>query len=267
MAVLYILKAPFLSMGLLEKWFIPPLMEGSGYNPVNTIVLALLFILMIWGVLILFRKEKIRLDKAFFKGWAGWILAIASMRVLDDAGVLTGWFMKTPFIDLWMLIPALALLFAANRFLKKKDFDKWGLPFYLIFLVNIVLLPFSNIEGGLKTLVVFAPWLFFLVLLRPRWNFMTRANMLVLAAHLFDASATFTAMHFYGAAEAHVLPSFLINMFGPWAMFPLKLAVLIPVLWYIDKESKGYENKFLKLVIFTLGAGTGLRDFFQIMTY
>ena len=91
-------------------------------------------------------------------------------------------------------------------------------------------------------------------------------NQVILGGHFLDASATFTALTFYGYLEQHVVPRLVIPLFGPISMFFLKIVVVLPVLWIIDShaEDKNFRN-FLKLVVLILGLAPGLRDLFRLM--
>jgi len=102
------------------------------------------------------------------------------------------------------------------------------------------------------------------VVAREDLKFLFReSNMLVLAAHLFDASATFIGVDYMGFSEKHVLPSYLIEKVGSAAvMFPLKLFVVIPALYVIDKEfgDDVLSRRLVKFVVLVLGAGPAIRD-------
>ena len=82
---------------------------------------------------------------------------------------------------------------------------------------------------------------------------------------MFDASTTFVALQFFPYFEQHVLPGFFISMFGPVAMFFIKLPVVAAVLYYLDKDMNEPEKKnFIKIVILILGLGPGLRNFLRL---
>lgn len=99
-------------------------------------------------------------------------------------------------------------------------------------------------------------------------KYLTKENAAILWAHMFDASATFTALQFNsGLVEEHVLPNFFIGTLGlsPAVMFVLKLAVVWPVLYYIDRDVKETEYRtWLKIVVLILGLALGTRDVFSI---
>jgi uncharacterized membrane protein len=81
-------------------------------------------------------------------------------------------------------------------------------------------------------------------------------------AQLFDASATFIAVTYYGYSEQHVLPNALTSLVGSaLVMYPLKITVILFALYIIDTyvEDRTIKN-MLKLAIFILGLAEGLRD-------
>jgi len=96
-------------------------------------------------------------------------------------------------------------------------------------------------------------------------NILTPANQGILASHFLDASATFIALSYFGYLEQHVIPRLLIPLFGPISMFALKIVVVIPVLYVIDRYSDSPDFKnFLKIVVLILGLAPGLRDLIRL---
>ena len=90
-------------------------------------------------------------------------------------------------------------------------------------------------------------------------------NLLIILAHMLDASSTFVALNYYNYFEQHFLPRFFIDIFGPVAMFALKLPVILLALYYIDKEMPDNQKRtFLKIVILILGLAPGLRDLLRL---
>ncbi len=98
-------------------------------------------------------------------------------------------------------------------------------------------------------------------------GFFTNENTFLLNVHMFDATTTFVALTYFNYFEQHVLPGFLINIFGPASMFILKLVVISAVLYIFDKEMKNDAEKrtFLKIVILILGMGPGIRNFLRMI--
>lgn len=92
-------------------------------------------------------------------------------------------------------------------------------------------------------------------------------NLLIIFAHLFDASATFRGMQHYGYVEKHVLPSLAIEALGtPAVMYLLKVPLIIVIIYVLDvlyaRELEAYPRLkvLIKFVIITLGMAPGLRN-------
>jgi uncharacterized membrane protein len=105
----------------------------------------------------------------------------------------------------------------------------------------------------------------YLVAKALKLDFLTnKLNVAILAAHMFDASSTFTAIDLVGGwYEEHVVPVFFIGLFGTSAvMYLLKLAVFIPVIYIIEKYFKDDPQMYygIKFVLLVLGAGPGIRN-------
>jgi uncharacterized membrane protein len=78
---------------------------------------------------------------------------------------------------------------------------------------------------------------------------------------MLDYSATFVSVAFFSYYEQHPVPRLFIDAIGPWTFFLLKLAVLLPSLYIIDRYAEeGDFKNFLKIVILILGLAPGLRD-------
>jgi uncharacterized membrane protein len=107
---------------------------------------------------------------------------------------------------------------------------------------------------------------------RKAFGVFTRENCGLLWAHLFDASTTFTALQFFGSAgyyEQHVVSNMIIGALGPAGQFVLKLVVLIPVLWLLDKELPKPQDAqlrgFIKIAILILGLAPGVRNALRLV--
>ncbi len=106
----------------------------------------------------------------------------------------------------------------------------------------------------------------------PKWKKIASGiNILIVAGHMLDASATFIGIDRFGYVEKHVLPSTLMDTFGTAAvMYPLKLVFLIPALYIMDigmeKESKESPHlmALVKLTILILGFAPGTRDLIRM---
>jgi len=201
---------------------------------------------------------------------AGWT------RALRDHNLYQGWYFCSP--PIYFLIFAIGIFsLLLGIFLQKKFNIKYHKT---VFAVGVLLLIYnaSITEIGnwislsiVALLVGFWAVLFFgISKLKPKLISMENAGITV--AHLLDASASFTAIqffgHFFGYYEQHVLPSFLIGLAGPWIMFPLKIGVILPILYILDKHAEDEQFKnFLKFVILILGLALGTRDMLTVSMY
>ncbi len=100
----------------------------------------------------------------------------------------------------------------------------------------------------------------------------TNKNSAILSSHLFDATATFFAIAAFstmggsGYTEQHFLSRMLMPFLGPQVMFLLKLVVVIPVLYFMNKyiEDKDFRN-FLLLVVLILGLAPASRNLARLL--
>jgi uncharacterized membrane protein len=276
-------------MDFINEYFLNPILSNGWFNPVNSIAYGVILVIAVYGVFKMLRKMKIRIDRKFLYAIIPFILWGSSTRVLHDAayyGALTGALgdfyslpvFPTPgsyFITFTLALIVLVISIAIQKYA--------GFPYWKIMLVagvaldiiNFALMPRFYFIPMLMILGITALWIALFLLLykfSEKTGFailkqvFTLENSAILSAHMLDASATYVALAFFGYAEQHPLPRFLIDMSNPAAMFLLKLVVLIPVLYVIDRYSeKGEFRNFLKIVIFILGLAPGLRDAIRLM--
>ena len=253
----------------LNEHFLTPLCKY--YTPVNTITYGIILVLAVYGTYKLLQKLEIKIDKGFFIGVVPFIIYGGWTRALRDheLGIYTNALFCTPFIYFFVFAIALGSLLL-GVFLEKKTkfaYYKTMAAIAAMFLIyNIILTRISNLLGfGLILLLVGIWAAIFFGIHKFRPNLLSFENAGIISAHLFDASSTFTALTYFGYYEQHVLPTFLINIFGPWIMFPLKIIVVWLVLNVLDKETKDiFFKNFLKIVILILGLALGTRDFLTV---
>jgi uncharacterized membrane protein len=98
-------------------------------------------------------------------------------------------------------------------------------------------------------------------------------NLGILFAHLLDATTTYWGLTRFGFGEQMVVSRLLIARTHPAAMFPLKLAVVLTVLYLLDawetprvKASETEISKGLaKALLLVLGLGPALSNLFLMM--
>ncbi len=265
-----------------QQYFIDPLIQGTGYNVYNTLVYALLLIAAVFVTYKLLKKMKITIDNKFLLGVLPYVILGGLLRALEDAASYGIWF-KTPII--YFVIFAVAFIGLVISKLIETYGKRFGAVGYhmvwtaigfilvLIGLTQVAFrVPFAF--AAIVTLSIF--WAIVLIFLRvlvkkfrPNFPLFSLENTALLGVHMFDATTTFVALQYFPYFEQHVLPGFLISLFGPAVMFALKFFVVGVVLYVLDKELKEKKDlekrKFIKLVIMILGLAPGLRNFFRLV--
>ena len=270
--------------------FLPDIIQTtffSGYTVFNTIVCTLILVIFILGIIKMFKNLEID-PLSIFYSIIPFIFLGSSTRALVDNGI----FPKTVFLitpGLYILvgfITILSFLFSVYLFHKKSiDYRRTLFCIGLIFLIPIIIF-FSNLNYT-AILYVLATWLIsslifmgiaFLVSYitnKPMNNnhdyvfsyiaqkvLDYKIDFSIVLTHLFDASTTYVAVEYFNYAEQHVLPNALNQLFNTYlTLFPMKIIVIVSVLYIIDKYFDDLTIKnLLKLTVFVLGLAPGLRN-------
>jgi uncharacterized membrane protein len=279
-------------MDFISEYFLNPILSNGWFNPVNSIVYGVILVAAVYLVFRLLRRMKIRIDRYFLYAILPFVLWGSSTRVLHDAafyGALkgaAGEFYSLPvfptpgsyFITFTLALAVLIASLGVQRYAKLAYWKVMAVVGIALDIVNFALMPaFNPLPVGMILGITVLWSLLFLLLnkfsekagqkiFKPLKDVFTKQNCTILSAHMLDASATFVALAFFGYSEQHPLPRFLIDLSNPAAMFLLKLVVLIPVLYIVDRYSeKGEFRNFIKIVILILGLAPGLRDMIRLM--
>ena len=266
--------------GFFYKYYVYPLYAGTGYNPVNTVTYAILFALAVYagykaseGKVGLWKRYVIDVDWRFIVASVPFVVLGAALRVVNDA-FFNSVLLMSPLLWVWVgLFYALTvpLCYELGSLLKVRWELVWGLVGLVAAIFPLTTLSFyvRNVEGALMILGLSGLWLAGLLAARKVLGsrFLSGENVTVIGVHMFDASATFIAVAYFGYIEQHFAPRALISFFGPWILFPFKFAVITLCLWLIDQSvPKGREKlgRVLKLALLILGAATGTRDTLRV---
>jgi uncharacterized membrane protein len=250
------------------------------YAPQDYVVYILILAVIVYVFLKVF--ERLRLDNRFLKALSPYIFLGVFIRILVDANVVdfNQWWSVTPGVYVVTVLVG-SFFTVIGLFFEKRTKGKisyWLIPFaagglgalyVLCLLVPYFIDPLQVLYpvalAACLTLAVYCAS----VILRSRL-FQSPGNLAIMYAHMLDASSTFIAYNFFGFSEEHLLPIYFINLAGNNAlvMIPLKLIVVWATLYYIEKwyseERKTEKNRtlymVLKLVIFIIGMGPGLRN-------
>jgi uncharacterized membrane protein len=241
-----------------------------GYTLLNTIVFGIILGIIILLIIRMFRWLN-KDPKDLFIPLIPFIFFGSSARALVDNGIypLT-YILVTPGIYILTGFVAIIALLAAVYVERNTSFDYR----YTIFTIgaamcipNIYFIQYINFEAFFQVLGSWALASAPFILLSTKWGLLKdKINLSVLLAHLFDASTTFVAVDYYGYGEQHVLPNTLTQLVdSAIVMYPLKIAVILPALYIIDKYVDDMTIKnMLKLAIFILGLAPGLRNFLSL---
>lgn len=276
-------------MNFLYDYFLNPILANGWFNPVNSITYGVILVVAVYLVFRLLKRMNIHIDRYFLYAILPFVIWGSSTRVLHDAayyGALTGELgefyllpiFPTPGSYMITFLLALIVLLISLTIQRYAKFPYWKVMLaigIILDIVNFALFPMINLIPLLMVLGITGLWTILFLLLykfsqtskfKTLKGIFTFENSGLLSAHMLDASATYVAMTFFGYLEQHPLPRFLIELTNPAAMFFLKLVVLIPVLYVIDRYSEpGDFKNFLKIVILILGLAPGLRDMIRLM--
>ncbi|NMX21674.1 hypothetical protein C5S30_04415 [ANME-1 cluster archaeon GoMg4] len=250
----------------IETYYIHPITHDTGYNPVNTITWALLLVLCVFLTLKLLKKLDVKIDHRFIAAVSPYIIVGASLRVIEDAELVSpplSYLLITPLIYFLMFFCCLAILILSVRLSRIRNYDYtrvFGLIGVLWSIVNLTILLVKE--------TVILLWVLFVVIgiagvlvsviyaiaAECDIEFLTeKLNVAVLAAHLLDASSSFIGIDMLGYTGKHVIEGLIVKYTGTAAgMFPLKLGVLVPILYVLDTQFTKDDLELKNLVLLTL---------------
>jgi uncharacterized membrane protein len=261
-------------MDFFQQYFIDPIINGSGYNIYNTIAYAIVLVFAAFITFKLIKKMKIKIDNDFAIGIIPYVVLGGLLRALEDAGTFNTFWLITPLIYVTIFIIAFIALFGSKLIEMKTKYKYHKIWFAIgmaVVLVFTAQLKITNVKGMALIIGITLMWAALLIILKKissktkASSFFSWENTALLGVHMFDATTTFVALSFFPYFEQHVLPSFLIELFGPAVMFVLKFAVISAALYLLDKEAKNEQNKFVKIIVLILGLAPGLRNALRLI--
>ncbi|MGZ7181474.1 MAG: DUF63 family protein [Halobacteriota archaeon] len=261
----------------INDYYINPIIYDTGYNIVNTITWAVVLGLSLFGVLKLLNKLKVNVDNVFILAVSPYLFVGGSLRVVEDAGIVSAplkYLFITPLIYFFIFAACITVLIASVA-LERSVGIKYFWPFSLfgaawsIFNVWLLYLKAESFDGTVLLVVGAVGFALALIVyvvgrLLNSPLLRDRVNAFIIDSQLLDATATSYGITFLPYAEKHVLPTFLIDLTGTaFIMYPLKIAVIIPVLYIIDhylKEESQSLTGLVKLAILTVGLAPAIRN-------
>jgi uncharacterized membrane protein len=234
------------------------------YTIETTAILASVIVVLALVLYFILKKLKIKIDEKLAIGLVPWVVTAAFARVLEDAGLYPDtFFTTTPGIIVLFAVIVIPIFCIGKYIEDKKKFPLWktlAITGAIAAIINAPLLRITNFYAAGMIFIIFAIILGVMMLVR-RFVKTDNLSFWAIGAQMFDASATFVALTYFGYSEQHVLPTFLIDFTGPWIMFVVKLIVIIPIVYILDKYCDDKElRQFLLMAVMILGLAPGLRD-------
>jgi uncharacterized membrane protein len=265
-------------MGFIDTYFLSPIRVEQGYNYINTVTYAVITLFALYALFLLFKKWNVKINYKFFVSAFSFVFIGAAIRAFVDHGLIwRGFWTVSP--GIYLLTTGLFLLFLfIGLILKEQELVKdWHGPaiiFGRLFMFGIAIYFFGNmgvenifLTVSLIALIVLATFGFYQLFLKLNWEWLTnRYGFTAFTGHLFDAIITAMILYFVGGWEKHPLPRMFIENFGAFSFIPLKLLVIIPSIYVINKEVKDKQFRdYLLIAIAILGFGEGLRNILSLI--
>lgn len=255
----------------IDTYFIAPMRDRTGFNPIQTITYAILAITAIFLIQKLFKKKNITIQNSLIKAVCLFVLFGSTVRVLVDADIypyeINGFY---PFITpgIYLIVGAITLL-SILLLQNNKDLITFGSLLFLSQLVPLVPL-FSNIEMAAAIIVVasLATIVGFIFLNATKNIHLISLPTLAVFAHCFDGAATFIAIDFLSGKyfEQHFFVRSLFSLFNTMFIFlVLKLALsVIFAMMLLDSKDNDERNYYVLILIIT-GLAPAFRDWLRIL--
>ncbi len=272
----------------IYKYYIDPITTGGAYTLVDTLTYALILIIAVFLIHRWMQRSGIPFGRELLFATLPWVVLGGLLRVLEDTGLITApwrYLLITPLIFFVLFFYAVLTLYLCHRLFRARGVRVYGAVGIASVLVTLgVLMLFglttnhlvlevpATILGiaGVTSLILWAVLRYGL-----KWEYLDdRIYQVLIAGHLLDASATSYGidLHPLGYVEQHVVGSALIEATGTgFAMFPLKLAVLIPGIYVLELyRREGTATSFWHLIVLAMivvGLAPGVRDMIRMMLY
>ena len=275
--VLFVLSFPparSLVSDFFYTFFISPL--GRSFNPVNSTVYAVVLFVALYFVSRALTFLGVEVDGRFVLSVLPFIFIGSSTRVLRDAEILSSIIFVTPIIYFVIFLYTFGSLLLSLLISRKT-----GTSFYWTFLMfglvpaaylaypivqNVVDIESTSLILFYTAIAAAVAFLAMLVIHRFVKFEKFALDYSVVSAHLFDASATFISVTYYGYYEQHFLVRMITSSFGTLAFFPLDFLALVVVLIVMERTLKGEKQLIglFRLALLILGLAPGMRDLFRI---
>ena len=275
----------------IYKYYIDPVRFDQPYNPVETLTYAIFLIMGVYAVYRWLRYAKVPVDGRFILATLPYVVFGGVIRVVQDAHLITSdwqFLLTTPLIFFVIFFVTAGVLVITTTLARKgviQDYIPWyaGTGAAAAVVAFLILVAFGLSRGVIHpevaavilTLAAATSLLVYGTLRYLfRWEYVSDPLYKVLIfGQLLDASATSFGIDLHPLAyiEQHVVGSSLIEWTGTaFVMFPLKLVVIIPGIWILERYRHEGSSDLWHLIILAMivvGLAPGIRDMVRMMFY
>ncbi len=262
-------------MDLIHQYFIEPILADTGYNAVNTIVYAILFLASIYLAKKVMEKLNIKIDKEWF--WATfWIIPIgALLRVIEDWIKLNYGALPTHFL---FVTPGIYILLAGIvvgiAYLEKEDYAKrmkavgkhLTIALIIVYILLLLLSGVHNIAVAITAVVSAGMCGFVIYKILEKLGYSGKENLVMLLGHSLDGFVSALSIMMTNYSEKHVVTGILMKATNPLAYPLVKLAIASLAVILAKDQIEDEEWRMIILLFLTIiGLGPGTRDLLRII--
>lgn len=244
-------------LNFINKYFAAPFNSVYEYNLVNTVTYGVMAFLGIYLFNYFIIQKKVEVDNKFVLNLIPYILLGSLIRSYVDKGIINKvFFTVSP--GLYLTVSSLFLI--GILFGKLKEIGIVSLiAFFIVYGLNFSI---NSYFIFILILMIISTKIIFRLTQHLKFS---NISKYALISQLFDAINTSFILLFFGGFEKHVIPRTIIEIFGtPLAFIPAKLMVIIPIIYYLNKE-KNNLSKLILIAIFVLGLAQGLRNLITVL--
>jgi len=267
---------------IFNEYIVYPLYANTGYNIVNTLFYAVLFIiscLLLYKFL--FETGFLPLSEKFVLSLSGWCVFGGILRVAKDYGITHSILFVSPFIYIivfcFVLFAILVDKYIITPFANKNE--RWQFLLYSGWTATFLVLNSLRIVDWKMLFFSLSLWLIIGIVLlmvsRKIKFFENKWNFFAIQAQMLDACGSFVGITYCHFWEKHVLARNVMRLVSllklptihnsfAYVLLPLKFLLISLALYLIDNSGLNEnETKFVKMVIILLGIGIGTRNVFS----
>lgn len=270
----------------LYKYFGRTIAESSGYNPVNTLIYAIIAISLYFYVIKKFVIDKLfkKIDFTFCLSIILFVIFGAMIRVMEEPystidifpksinPLELGFYFTTPGIYFMITAFVIFIILGATIIEKYFSINKTKIMLilgtilsastFIFMLTKMTFIIYFFLYTLLIAIVVITVY-FILSLCKIKLN---KTELLAITGQTIDGIATFCALTFYPFfQEQHFVSSFFMSSFGNWIFPVIKILLTIAIIIYLRNTNlKENDKNYILLFVALFGFATGTRDLFSI---